>query len=59
MREKQVAVVLDKKTKSLLRTEAGRRGITISQLTRELISDGLDVIGGLKVAIRRDSALRT
>lgn len=54
MREKQVSVVLDRKTKTRLRTAAGKKEMTISQLTRELISEGLDLMGGVNVAINGD-----
>ena len=54
MSDIRVSAVLDRKTKTRLRTEAGKKEMSISQLAKELVCEGLDLMDGVKVAIDRD-----
>ena len=47
MSDTQLCVVIEKESRSRLRREADKRGVSVSQIVRSIISDGIERIDGV------------
>ena len=51
MSDTQLCVVIEKESRSRLRREADKRGVSVSQIVRSIISDGIERIDGVYVTV--------
>ena len=53
MSDTQLCVVIEKESRSRLRREADKRGVSVSQIVRSIISEGIERIDGVYVSVDR------